>query len=187
MIGALQDDLQRAKQEDLIKPASQLYRLHSLKTKFKNCLTPDLARDIETSMPTGLSNKDGRIFFVKILSHTFPDKEAHKRTIYEYILKLEITESNNMEGFQREPSRHIKQYDAIQGYEWEKIINHLIRKYHTIDSSLFQTGFTMIIFTSPKLQTKYEWLCTLLEWTNSTRHDLITHNLWPKPETSNNQ
>jgi hypothetical protein len=49
-------------------------------------------------MPTGVSNKDGRIFFVKIFSHTFPDKEAHKRIIYKYILKLEITVSKNMEG-----------------------------------------------------------------------------------------
>jgi hypothetical protein len=57
-IGALQDDLQCAKQEDLMKPASQLYSLHSLNTNLKNCLTPDLAHDIDTSMPTGLSNKE---------------------------------------------------------------------------------------------------------------------------------
>jgi hypothetical protein len=50
-------------------------------------------------MLTGLSNKDGRIFFIKIVSHTFPDKEAHKSIIYEYILKLDITEWNSMEGF----------------------------------------------------------------------------------------
>jgi hypothetical protein len=61
------------------------------------------------------------------VSRTFPDKEAHKRIIYEYILKLEITESNNMEGFQRELSRHIKQYDAIQGNEW-KSLTHLPRQ-----------------------------------------------------------
>jgi hypothetical protein len=66
-------------------------------------------------MPTGVSNKDGRIFFVKIVSHTFPDKESHTHIIYEYILKPEITESNNLEAFQRELSCHIKQYDAIQG------------------------------------------------------------------------
>jgi hypothetical protein len=35
MMGALQDNLKRAKQEDLMKPASQLCRLHSLKTKLK--------------------------------------------------------------------------------------------------------------------------------------------------------
>jgi hypothetical protein len=45
----------------------------------------------------------------------------------------------------------------------------------------------MKMLTVPKLQTKYGWLCTLFEWTNSTRHDLITRNIWPKPETSNNQ
>jgi hypothetical protein len=52
MMGALQDNLKRAKQEYLMKLASQLYRLHSLKTKLKNCITPDLASNIETSMPT---------------------------------------------------------------------------------------------------------------------------------------
>jgi hypothetical protein len=79
-------------------------------------------------MPLGISNKDGSIFFIKIVSHTFPYKEAHKRIIYEYIIKLEIAESNNMEGFQRELRRHIKQYDAIQGNEWKKINNHIIRQ-----------------------------------------------------------
>jgi hypothetical protein len=33
ILGVLQDNLKRAKQEDLMKPASQLYILHSLKTK----------------------------------------------------------------------------------------------------------------------------------------------------------
>jgi hypothetical protein len=109
------DDIADAKLVDLISPASQLYKLHCLKTKFKNCLTSDLAQDIEASMPLDLSNKYGCIFF-KLVSHTFPDKEAHKRIIYEYILKLEIWESNNMEGFQRELRRHIKHYDAIQKF-----------------------------------------------------------------------
>jgi hypothetical protein len=102
MIGVLQDDLQNAKQIELVTQGSQLYKLHCLKTKIKNCLTPYLAREIRTSMPNGLSNKEGHIFFIKIVSHTLTDKEAHKHIIYEYILKLEITESNNMEGFQRE-------------------------------------------------------------------------------------
>jgi hypothetical protein len=102
MTSGLQDDLINAKQMDLVTPGSQLYKLHCLKTKLKNCITSDLARDIKTSIPTGLSNKDGHIFFIKFFSHTFTDKEAHKNIIYEYILKLEIIESNNMEGFQQE-------------------------------------------------------------------------------------
>jgi hypothetical protein len=105
MTCALQYDLINAKQMDLVTPGSQLYKLHCLKTKLKNCLTPDLARDIEISMPTGLSNKYGRTFSIKIVSHTFPDKEAHTFIIYEYILKLEITELNNMEGLQRKLQR----------------------------------------------------------------------------------
>jgi hypothetical protein len=114
----LQLDLANDKIADLVQVHSKLYKLHCLKTKLKNCLAPDLALDIDTSMPPGLPNRDGRLFFVKLVLHTFPDKEAHKRTIYEYILKLEITESNNMESFQRELRRHIMQYEAIQGMEW---------------------------------------------------------------------
>jgi hypothetical protein len=102
MIDALKDDLKCTKPEDLHKTALQLYKLYSLRTKLKNCLTLDLTHDIETSMPTGIRNKDGHILFIKIFSHTFPDKEAHKRIIYEYILKLKITQSNNMEAFQQE-------------------------------------------------------------------------------------
>jgi hypothetical protein len=113
MTCTLMEDLEHAKKPNLVSPASQLYKLHYLKKKLKNRLTPDLAHDIEASMPIGLRNKDGRIFFIKIVSHTFPDKEAHKHMIYEYILKLEIKESNNMEGFQQELRRHIRQYDAI--------------------------------------------------------------------------
>jgi hypothetical protein len=88
VICALQDDLKRAKQEDRMKPALQPYRLHSYKTKLEKCLPPDLSRNIETSMSTGIRNKDGCICFIKIVSHTFLDKEVHKRIIYEYILKL---------------------------------------------------------------------------------------------------
>jgi hypothetical protein len=46
----------------------------------------------------------------------------------------------------------------------------------------FQTGFNMQVVTGPtKAQTQYGCLCTLLEWTNITHHNLITRNLWPKP------
>jgi hypothetical protein len=107
MTNTLMNDLADAKQIDLVQPASQLFKLHCLKTKLRNCLTTDLARDIDASMPPGLGHKDWRIYFIKLVSHTFPDKEAHKQIIYEYILKLEITESNNMESFTRELRRHI--------------------------------------------------------------------------------
>jgi hypothetical protein len=117
MTNTLMNDLEVAKIIDLVTPALQLYKLHCLKKKLKNCLTTDLAHEIEASMPIGLINKDGQLFFIKLVSHTFPDKEAHKRIIYEYILKLEITESNNMEVFQRELRRRIKQYDAIHKEE----------------------------------------------------------------------
>jgi hypothetical protein len=151
MMNTLMNDLADAKQIDLIQPASQLFKLHCLKTKLKNCLTTDLAHDIDASMPPGLSHKDGRIYFIKLVSHTFPDKEAPKQIIYEYILKLEITESNNMESFTRERRRHITQYDAISGSEWKKITNHIIRRYQKIDSQPFNTVFNMIIVKVPSV------------------------------------
>jgi hypothetical protein len=93
-------------------------------------------------------------FFVKIVSHTFPDKETLKRIIYEYILKLEITQSNNRESFQRELLRHIKQYDMIQRNEWKKITSQIIIQYHKTDSPPFQTGFNIKIPAGPKQQQK---------------------------------
>jgi hypothetical protein len=57
--GTLMNDLADAKIVDLISPASQLYKMHCLKTKLKNCLMSDLAHDIEASMPIFLRNKDG--------------------------------------------------------------------------------------------------------------------------------
>jgi hypothetical protein len=58
MMNTLMNNLADAKQIDLLQPASQLFKLHCLKTKLKNCLTPDLAHDINASMPPGLSHKD---------------------------------------------------------------------------------------------------------------------------------
>jgi hypothetical protein len=86
-----------------------------------------------------------------------------------------------MEGSQRELRRHITQYDAIQGIELKEITNHIIRqyqKYQKIESLPFNTGFNMLVVMGPaKTQTKYGWLFSLLEWTNTTRHDRITRNL----------
>jgi hypothetical protein len=59
MTNTLMNELADAKQIDLVQPASQLFKLHCLETKLKNCLTTDLVHDIDTSMPTGLSHKDG--------------------------------------------------------------------------------------------------------------------------------
>jgi hypothetical protein len=59
MTNTLMNELADAKTIDLVQPASQLFKLHCLKTKLKNCLTIDLAHDVDASMPIGLSNKDG--------------------------------------------------------------------------------------------------------------------------------
>jgi hypothetical protein len=77
----LQLDLANDKMADIMQVNSKLYKLHCLKTKLKNCLTPDLALGIDTSMPPGLPNKDRPLFLVRLVLHTFPDKEAHKPII----------------------------------------------------------------------------------------------------------
>jgi hypothetical protein len=69
----------------------------------------------------------------------------------------------------------------------KKITNHIIRQYLKIDELEFQTGFNIGVLAGPRQHTKFAWLCTLLEWTNITHHDLISHNLWPRPEIINNQ
>jgi hypothetical protein len=66
MTNTLMNDLADANQIDLVQPASQLFKLHCLKTKLKKCLTTDLAHDIDASMLPGLSHKDGRIYFIKL-------------------------------------------------------------------------------------------------------------------------
>jgi hypothetical protein len=52
MTNTLMKEHADAKQMDLVQSASQLFKLHCLKTKLKNCLTTDLAHDIDASMPT---------------------------------------------------------------------------------------------------------------------------------------
>jgi hypothetical protein len=53
MTNTLMNKLADAKQIDLVHPASQLLKLHCLKTKLINCLTTNLAHDINASVPTG--------------------------------------------------------------------------------------------------------------------------------------
>jgi hypothetical protein len=59
MTNTLMNDLAETKKFDLVQPSSQLFKLHCLKKKVKNCLTTDLAHDIDALMPPGLSHKDG--------------------------------------------------------------------------------------------------------------------------------
>jgi hypothetical protein len=82
----LMNELADAKQIYLVQPASQLFQTSLLEKKLKNCLTTDLAHDIDTSMPTGLSHKDGRLFFIKLVYHTFPDKEPTSESFTSILL-----------------------------------------------------------------------------------------------------
>jgi hypothetical protein len=67
----LELDLDNDTISDITQINSKMYKLHCLKTKLKNCLTPDLALNIDTSMSPGLPNKEGRLFFVKLVLHIF--------------------------------------------------------------------------------------------------------------------
>jgi hypothetical protein len=80
------------------------------------------------------------------------------------------------------------QHAGIQGTEWKKITNHIIKQYQKIDSPPIYTGFNMIVVDGPSTnQTQYEWIIKLLTWTTSSRHDLLSRNLWPKPEIKTGQ
>jgi hypothetical protein len=59
---------------------------------------------------------------------------------------------------------------------------------HKIDSPPFYTGFNMIVVDGPSTnQTKYKWIIKLLTWTTASCHDLLSQNLWPKPEIKTGQ
>jgi hypothetical protein len=45
----------------------------------------------------------------------------------------------------------------------------------------------IVVDGSSATQTKYEWILKLLTWTTTTRHDLLSRNLWPKPEIKTGQ
>jgi hypothetical protein len=93
-----------------------------------------------------------------------------------------------MESFQKELRRHTIQYEAIQGTEWKKITNHIIKQYQMIYSLPFYTGVNILVVDGPSAtQTKYEWIINLLTWTPTTCHDLLSRNLWPKPEIKTGQ
>jgi hypothetical protein len=67
MMTTLMNDLAETKQIDLVQPSSQLFKLHCLKTKIKNCLTPDLTHDIDASMA-------GRATMAKYMTNAFDGK-----------------------------------------------------------------------------------------------------------------
>jgi hypothetical protein len=46
----------------------------------------------------------------------------------------------------------------------------------------------MIVVNGPsEKQTKYAWILMLIKWTTTSRHDLFSRNLWPKPEIKTGQ
>jgi hypothetical protein len=100
-------------------------------------------------MPMDIINNDGRIYFCLIISRTFPDKDAHKEIIKNYILELKITKSNSMESNQRDLLKHLKAYENIKGTEWKKITTTIITQYRKINEPAFQTGLNTRISVGP--------------------------------------
>jgi hypothetical protein len=90
-VSALTYDLRNTKTDDISQIDTKLYKLNALKIKLINCLMPDFGDAIKESMPEGKINNDGLIYFIIINPHTFPDKEAHKHIIQDYIMELKIT------------------------------------------------------------------------------------------------
>jgi hypothetical protein len=89
MVSALTDDLPKTRKQmtsvGLIQNFTRQGKLTvHLKTELRNCLTPAFGDALEESMPEGISNKDGCIYFIVIIACTFPDKEAHKHIIRDY-------------------------------------------------------------------------------------------------------
>jgi hypothetical protein len=138
-------------------------------------------------MPTDVINKDGHIFFCMIISCTFPDKEAHKDIIRNYIMELEITKSNSMESYQGDIIRHLKQYKNIKGTEWKKVLKTIIKQYRKINKLAFQTGLNPKILTSPKRHKYHKWLLDITRWTIEIEQDFISRNLWPKVKVAENE
>jgi hypothetical protein len=187
MTDVLNDDLKNTKEDDINNFDSKLSKLNALKDKLRNCLTPELGDDVDTSMPEGISNKYGHIFFITLVSRTLPDKEAHKHIIRDCIIfELDITLSNLMESFQRDLVCHLKQYKMMQGTKWKNIVTCIIKQYRKIDKPAFQTSLNTRILTGSMKQTNYTWLTTLIRWTNDTRQDLRSRNLYPKLEVADN-
>jgi hypothetical protein len=89
-------------------------------------------------MPEWTRNKDGCIYFIIIISRTFPDKYAPNHIIRDYTIELNITKSNSMESYQQDIMRHLKQYENIKCTEWKKITNTIIKQYCKIDNPAFQ-------------------------------------------------
>jgi hypothetical protein len=100
MIAGLRDNLKDTKEGYLSSMDTKLYKLKALKTKLHNCLAHSFGDHIDESMPIDISKNNERIYFLLIISRTFPGKDAHKEIIKKYILELKITKSNSMESYQ---------------------------------------------------------------------------------------
>jgi site-specific recombinase XerD len=117
-----------------------------------------------------------------IISRTFPDKDAHKEIIKNYILELKITKSNSMGSYQRDLLKHLKAYENIKGTECKKIITNIITEYLKTNKAVLQTGLNTRILVGPTGHHYHKWLLEMIRWTLETRQDLVSRNLWPKIE-----
>jgi hypothetical protein len=89
-----------------------------------------------------------------------------------------------MEPYQRDLLKQVKAYTNIKGMEWKKITTTIIAQYRKIDEPAFQTGLNTRIIVGPTGKHYYKWLLGMIRWTLETRQDLVSRNIWPKTETS---
>jgi hypothetical protein len=78
----------------------------------------------------------------------------------------------------------LKAYKNIKSTAWKKITTTIIAQYRKIDEPAFQTGLNTRILVGPTGKHYYTWLLDMIRWTLKTRQDLVSKNLWPKTETT---
>jgi hypothetical protein len=135
-------------------------------------------------MPMDISNKDGHIYVCLIISRTFPEKDAPREIIKNYILELKIIKSHSIESYQRDLLKHLNVYKNIKGMKWKKIVFTIIKQYRKIDKPVFQTGLNTNMLDGHKGHNYYKWLLDMLRWTLETRQHLVSRKLWPKIEVA---
>jgi hypothetical protein len=144
MIEVLIGDLQKMEMDEINQIDTKLFKLNSETASHKHSTMV-----LKNRCPKG-KTKMCRIYFILIISRTFPDKEAHNHIIRDHIMKLKIKKTALMESYQGDMLCHLKQQNSIKGTEWKQIINNIIKQHRKIDDSAYRTGLNIKSLSGPK-------------------------------------
>jgi hypothetical protein len=188
MTNTLVNELSDAKIIDIVSLAWQLYKLHCLRTKLKKLLA-NWPRTWHRSIYVNWAEKQRWT----TLFHQTGITNLPRQT---------IPQSNNLQIHPKTWNNRIKQHGRVHKgpkkthqtiwYNQRKRMeeNHQPQHWAISENRLtpLNTGFNMLVVTGPSpTHTKYGGIGVQFKWTNSTHHDLIKHNIWPKPEITTNQ